>query len=81
MDTTVLAAVLGLVGSIIGTLGGILTGAKLLEYRIAQLEKRMDEIKELVDRVYRLEQKTALHDQRLKSAGFRPKEETFLDMN
>lgn len=69
MDQVIIAAI-SLMGSLIGTFGGILTAERLLSYRITQLEKRMEEVKELVKRIYQLEQRTAIHEERLKSASF-----------
>lgn len=59
------AAVLSLFGSLIGTFAGILTSARLTEYRLSQLEKKMNEMGKLVGRIYQLEQKTAIQEERL----------------
>ena len=40
--TEVLTALISLVGAALGTFGGIWAGAKLTEYRLAQLEKKVD---------------------------------------
>lgn len=40
--TEVMTALISLVGAAIGTFGGIWAGAKLTEYRLAQLEKKVD---------------------------------------
>lgn len=40
MDSTIISAVLALLGSVVGTFGGILAGNKLTTYRISQLEKK-----------------------------------------
>ena len=42
MEQDVLIALLSLAGTLTGTLGGILTPARLTNYRIAQLEKKVD---------------------------------------
>ena len=41
MDRELLLAVLSLCGTLLGSLAGILTSSKLLDYRIAQLEKKV----------------------------------------
>lgn len=64
MNDASFAAVLSLLGSLAGTLGGILATAKLTNYRLSQLEKKMDEMGLLVGRVCELEQKTAIHEER-----------------
>ena len=42
MEQDVLIALLSLAGTLPGTLGGILTSARLTNYRIEQLEKTVD---------------------------------------
>ena len=42
MNDAVMIAILSLVGTMIGTFGGILTSSKLSNYRIEQLEKKVD---------------------------------------
>lgn len=70
MTEVMWAAVLSLFGSLIGTLGGILASARLMNYRLDQLEKKMEEMGTLVNRIYQLEQKTAIHEERLKAGSF-----------
>ena len=43
MDTGSLTAILSLVGTILGSLGGIIVSSKLTNYRIEQLERRVAE--------------------------------------
>ena len=43
MSDTVLVAIFSLVGTLIGSLGGILTANKLINYRIAQLKAELTE--------------------------------------
>lgn len=42
MLDTIIVGALSLVGTIIGSLGGIVTSAKLTNYRIQQLEKKVE---------------------------------------
>lgn len=42
MNSTVIVAVISFLGTLIGTAGGIITSAKLTEYRLSQLEKKVD---------------------------------------
>lgn len=67
MSEAVFAAITALIGSIVGTLGGILTSAKLTDYRLSQLEKKMDEMSKVVSRIYQLEQRAAVHEERIRS--------------
>ncbi len=55
MDQTLWAAFFSVLGSLIGTLGGIMASARLTNYRIAQLENKMNEVGKLVKRIYQLE--------------------------
>lgn len=67
MSETLWAAFFSVIGSLLGTLGGILASARLMNYRIEQLEHKMNEMGKLVKRIYQLEQKSAIHEERLKS--------------
>ena len=51
MDQTIIVGILSLLGTLIGTLGGILTANKLTTYRIEQLESNLhSSIKQLLVR-------------------------------
>lgn len=43
MDSSVICALVSLVGTLGGSLGGILVSSKLTAYRIEQLEKKVEE--------------------------------------
>ena len=45
-DPTVIVAGLSLIGTFIGTIGGILISNKLTNYRVEQLEKKVDKYAE-----------------------------------
>lgn len=53
--SSVVVAVISLVGTLFGTFGGILTSAKLSNYRIQQLEKKVEKHNTVVERTYNLE--------------------------
>ncbi|MBS6348325.1 MAG: hypothetical protein KH443_05910 [Oscillospiraceae bacterium] len=56
MDWTTLAvAGMSLVGTLAGTFGGILVSSKLVNYRIEQLEKKQDQVNNVIERTYKLE--------------------------
>jgi hypothetical protein len=42
MDSAVIVAIISFLGTLIGTAGGIIASGKLTEYRISQLEKKVD---------------------------------------
>ena len=52
MSETIIVALLSLVGTILGTFGGILTANKLTNYRIEQLEKKVEKHNKVIERVY-----------------------------
>ena len=51
MDAEITVALLSAAGTLIGSLGGILASNRLTNYRIAQLEKRVDKHNNLVERM------------------------------
>ena len=55
MDTTIAVALISFLGTVIGTFAGIMTSTKLTNYRLEQLEKKVDKHNNLVERMYRLE--------------------------
>ncbi len=71
MNEAVLVAVLSLVGTLGGTFGGILTANKLTNYRIEQLEKKVEKHNRVVERVYILEKNEAVMEEEIKVANHR----------
>ena len=55
MSDVVLVGILSLAGTLVGSVAGILTANKLTNYRIEQLEKKVDKHNSVVERVYSLE--------------------------
>ena len=55
MNETVLVALLSFAGTLIGTFGGIVTGSKLMNYRIAALEKKVEKHNAVIERTYKKE--------------------------
>ena len=56
MNDTVIVSILSLVGTVVGTLGGILVSNRLSMYRIEQLDKKVDKHNTVIERTYKLEQ-------------------------
>ena len=50
-----MVALLSLAGTLIGSLSGILVANKLVNYRLSQLEKKVDKHNSVVERTYKLE--------------------------
>lgn len=71
MSETVIVAILALVGTLGGSLAGILTANKLTNYRIEELEKKVEKHNNLIDRVYKLETHEAVVDEEIKVANHR----------
>lgn len=55
MSETMVVALLSLAGTLLGSLGGILTANKLSNYRIEQLEKKVEKHNKIVERTFVLE--------------------------
>ena len=55
MTDTVLQSLLSLVGTLVGTFGGIIVAGKLLTYRVEQLEKKVEKHNNIVERTFKLE--------------------------
>lgn len=55
MSETVIVGLLSLLGTLAGTLGGILASNKLTTYRIERLEEKVNQHNNLIERTYRLE--------------------------
>ena len=62
----IVIGVLSLCGTFIGTLGGILASNKLTNYRISQLETKVDKHNNLIDRMYDVEKRIALLEDDIK---------------
>lgn len=62
MSDAVIVAVIGLVGSGFGSLCGVLVSSKLTQYRIEQLEKKVEKHNNLVERMYDLEERFDTHE-------------------
>ena len=67
MDATVIVAVISFAGTFVGTFGGILAANKLTNYRIEQLEKKVEKHNSVIERVYKLEKHEAVIDTELES--------------
>lgn len=60
MDNTIFIAILSLVGTCIGSLAGILTANKLVNYRLSQLEDKVSKHNNLIERMYSVESRVTL---------------------
>lgn len=67
MSSEIVVGVLSLIGTLIGSYGGI----RLMSYRIEQLEKKVEKHNNLIERTYKLEEATALQAEQIKVANHR----------
>jgi len=71
MSDDILAALIGLAGSGIGSVLGVLVSSKLTQYRLEQLEKKVQAHNNLIERTYKLEERTELQEEKIKVANHR----------
>jgi hypothetical protein len=69
MNDVVIVAIISLIGTLGGTFGGILTSSKLTNYRIEQLEKKVEKHNKVVERVFILEKNEAVIEEEMKVAN------------
>lgn len=55
MENEIVVAIIAFLGTCVGSLGGILAANKLTNYRIGQLEKKVEKHNSVVERTYQLE--------------------------
>ena len=67
MESTILVAVISGVGTLIGSIVGILTANRLSNYRIGLLEKKVEAHNNLVVRMVEVEQRSKSNTHRLNS--------------
>ena len=71
MNDVVIVAIISLIGTLGGTFGGILTSSKLTNYRIEQLEKKVEEHNNVVKRTYKLEEEQKVEEEKIKVINHR----------
>lgn len=71
MTETIIVALISLVGTLGGTFGGIIATSKLSNYRIEQLEKKVDKHNNLIERTYALEEQQKITEEKIKVANHR----------
>ena len=71
MDPAILNTIISLSGSLIGTFAGIFATSKLTDYRLKELEKRVEKHNNLIERTYRLEDNMQLIEEKIKVANHR----------
>lgn len=57
LETEIIVALLGLVGTLAGSFLGVMAASKMTNYRLQQLEERVNKHNGIIERTYRLEGK------------------------
>ena len=65
MPEAVAVATLSLLGTLLGSLAGVVASSKLVNFRLEQLERKVQAHNNLVERTFQLEAAQALLEQRL----------------
>ena len=71
MNAEIIIALISLLGTLAGSLGGILVSSKLTNYRIGQLEKKQEKYNNLIERTFKLEERMEVADEKIKVANHR----------
>lgn len=74
MSGEVVVALITLLGSAIGTIGGIFATNKMIAYRIEQLEKKVDKHNQVVERMYEAEKNISVISEEIKNVNHRIEE-------
>lgn len=65
MSNEIIVGLLSLVGTLVGTFGGIVTSSKLTAYRIGQLEKKVDKHNNFAERIPVIEDRIKVANHRI----------------
>ena len=65
MNSAIIVAIISFFGTLIGTAGGIIASGKLTEYRLEQLEKKVDMHTKLNSKIPVIEEKLSGIDRRV----------------
>lgn len=71
MSETIIIALISLLGTLGGTFGGILATSKLTNYRLEQLEKKVDKHNNLIERMFKAEENINILDEKIKVVNHR----------
>lgn len=67
MTSEIIVAAIAFCGTLCGTFGGIVTANRLTNFRIEQLERRVEQHNSVVERTYILEEKMKAANRRLEN--------------
>ena len=69
--TEIIVAAIALLGTLGGSFGGIMAASRLTNYRIEQLEKKVDKHNSVVERTYALEKQVDIIEEKVKVSNHR----------
>lgn len=72
--TEIIISLIAFLGTLAGTYGGIRTANKLTNFRIEQLEKKVQAHNNLIDRMYRAEEAISVLDEKIDVENHRIKD-------
>ena len=67
----IIIALIGLGGSAVGSFCGILINSKLTQYRLSQLEKKVEKHNSVIERTFKLEDQNRLWEEKFKVVNHR----------
>lgn len=71
MPENIAVALIAFGGTLVGTFGGIVASSRLTNYRIQQLEIKVDKHNKLVERTFKLEESCSLICEKIKVVNHR----------
>ena len=71
MPSEIVVALLSMLGTAIGSVSGVMAANKLTNYRIEQLEKKVDKHNTVIERTFKLEEAQAVLTEQIKVANHR----------
>lgn len=71
MTTEVIVAMIASGGGLLGSAIGVIASARLTNYRIGQLEEKVNKHNNLIERTYKLEEQMEIEKERMKVANHR----------
>lgn len=71
MPSEIIVALLSMAGTAIGSIAGVMAANNLTNYRIEQLEKKVDKHNTVIERTFKLEEAQAVLTEQIKVANHR----------
>lgn len=71
MSSEILIAILSFLGTALGSVVSIMTANALTNYKIEELTKKVEKHNGVIDRVYKLEERAEVMDEKIKVANHR----------